>query len=171
MLRVRDGHISNVGEVDHPSLPRKDSVTKASVVLRQYFERINDVELFLVLFAGDGVFEFPHLRTVGLPTWCEGKDAIRSLLQKVQGNVSLFTFKNVVIYELVDPYQVFGEYDSEAVIKATGRLYFQKYSRRMVVDEHGKIKLMREFLEIIANARVMFPTGPSDIPSADEVSS
>ena len=88
----------------------------------------------------------------------------------VQSKVSPFTFKNIVIYDMVDPYQVFVEYDSEAVIKATGRLYIQKYASRMVV-EHGKIKLMREFLDIIASARAMLPNGLSDIPSADDVSS
>jgi hypothetical protein len=120
--------------------------------------------------AADGVFEFPHLRTVGLPRRYEGKSAIRSLLQMVQSKVSPFTFKNIVIYDMVDPYQVFVEYDSEAVIKATGRLYLQKYASRMVV-ERGKIKLMREFLDIIASARAMLPNGLSDIPSADDVSS
>jgi hypothetical protein len=62
----------------------------------------------------------------------------------VQSKVSPFTFKNIVIYDTVDPYQIFVEYESEAVIKATGRLYIQKYASRMFVDEHGKIKLMRE---------------------------
>jgi hypothetical protein len=45
---------------------------------------------------------------------------------------------------IVDPYQIFVEYESEAVIKAIGRLYIQQYASRMVVAEHGKIKLMRE---------------------------
>jgi hypothetical protein len=62
----------------------------------------------------------------------------------VQSKVSPFTFKNIVIYGIVDPYQIFVEYESEAVIKATGRLYIHKYASRMAVDEHGKIKLMRE---------------------------
>jgi len=145
-------------------------MTRASIVLRQYFDRINDIELFLDLFADEGVFEFPHLRTIGLPTRYEGKSAIRSLLQGVQSKVLPFTFKNIVAYDMVDPYQIFVEYESEAEIKATGRLYLQKYLSRLVVDEHGKIKLMREYLDIIASARVMLPNGLSDIPTADDLS-
>jgi hypothetical protein len=45
----------------------------------------------------------------------------------VQSKVTPFTFKNLVIYDIMDPYQRFAEYESEAVIKATGRLYSQKY--------------------------------------------
>jgi hypothetical protein len=43
----------------------------------------------------------------------------------VQSKVSPFTFKNIVICDIVDPYQIFVEYESEAVIKATGRLYIE----------------------------------------------
>jgi ketosteroid isomerase-like protein len=71
---------------------------------------------------------------------------------------------------MVDPYQVFVEYDSEAMIKATGRLYVQKYTSRMVVEQ-GKIRLMREFLDVNASARVMLPNGLADIPPGDDSSS
>jgi hypothetical protein len=60
----------------------------------------------------------------------------------VQRKVSPFTFKNIGTCDIVDPYQIFVEYESEAVIKATRRLYIQRYASRMVVDEHGKIKLI-----------------------------
>jgi ketosteroid isomerase-like protein len=110
-------------------------MTKASIVLRQYFDRINDIESFLDLFADDGVFEFSQLRTIGLPTRYEGKSAIRSLLQMVQSKVSPFTFNNIVTYDMLDPYQIFVEYESEPLIKATGRLYIQKYASRRVVDD------------------------------------
>lgn len=97
-------------------------MTKASIVLRQSLDRINDIESFLDLFADDGVFEFPQLRTIGLPSWYEGESAIRSLLQMVQSKVSPFIFNNIVTYEMLDPYQIFVEYESETVIKPTGRL-------------------------------------------------
>jgi uncharacterized protein len=58
-----------------------------------------------------------------------------------------------------------------SVVKATGRLCVQEYASRMVVDERGKIKLMRESVDIIASARVMLPNGLADIPSVEEVSS
>jgi hypothetical protein len=36
---------------------------------------------------------------------------------------------------------------------------------------NGKIKLMRQFLDIVASARAMLPNGLADIPAADEASS
>ena len=58
-----------------------------------------------------------------------------------------------------------------SVAKAKGRLCIQEYASRMVVDERGKIKLMRESVDIIASARVTVPNGLSDIPPADGMSS
>jgi hypothetical protein len=49
-------------------------MTKASIVLRQYFERINDIESFLDLFADDGVFEFPHSAHGRPPDTVRGKE-------------------------------------------------------------------------------------------------
>jgi hypothetical protein len=72
-----------------------------------------------------------------LPTPYEGRSTISSLLQMVQSKVTPFTFRNIIIYDIADSYQIFVEYESEAVIKATGRLYIHKYASRMVVDEHG----------------------------------
>jgi uncharacterized protein len=145
-------------------------MTKASIVLRQYFDRINDIESILDLFADDGVFEFLQLCTIGLPTRYEGKSAIRSLLQMVQSKVSPFEFNNIVTYDMLDPYQISVEYEVEAVIKAIGRLYTQEYASRRVVDDTER-SVMREFFDINVSARAMLPNGPSDIPSADDVSS
>jgi hypothetical protein len=58
-------------------------MTRASTVLRQYFDRINDIESFLDLWADNRVFDFPQLGTLGLPTRYAGKSAIRSLLEMV----------------------------------------------------------------------------------------
>jgi hypothetical protein len=58
-------------------------MTRISIVLRQYFEQINDIESLLDLFADDGALNFDTCARWGLPKRYEGKSAIRSLLQMV----------------------------------------------------------------------------------------
>jgi len=59
-----------------------------------------------------------------------------------------FAFKNIKI--LIDtPDQVFAEYEIETVFLKTGKIYHQTYMGRLVA-ENGKIKLLREGLDLVA---------------------
>ena len=136
----------------------------AQAVAQQFLADLNHIDRCVDLFAEDGVFEFPYLQEIGQQTRFEGKDAIRSLLERVQVKLSPFTFRNIVIHEMVDPSYVFVEYDSEATIRATGHPYIQKYVSRLTVHD-GKIKLVREYVDIIATARMLLPNGLADVPS------
>ena len=50
------------------------------------------------------------------------------------------------------PDQAFGEYEVEALVPSTGKLYKQTYAGRLVA-ENGKIKLLREALDTLAASR------------------
>jgi uncharacterized protein len=59
--------------------------------------------------------------------------------------------------------QVFGEWSVERTTDA-GRLFSQTYAGRLVA-ENGKIKLLRESLDLVRAARAMLPNGVADIPA------
>jgi ketosteroid isomerase-like protein len=139
-------------------------VTTAKAIAQQFLADLNHIDRCVDLFAEDGVFEFPYLHEIGQQTRFEGKDAIRSLFERVLAQLSPLTFRNIVIHEMVDPSRVFVEYESKATIKATGHPYIQKYVSLLTVHD-GKITLVREYLDIIATARMLLPNGLADVPS------
>jgi hypothetical protein len=76
-----------------------------------------------------------------------------------------FAFNNIR-YHIVTPEQVFAEYDVEARVNSTGRVYRQSYAGRLVAH-NGQIKLLRESLDTVAAAQAMFPNGLLDIQPAE----
>lgn len=115
------------------------------------------------LFADDGVFELPYFPSIGIPPRFEGKDAIRGAFELIRSHFSSFTLSNIEIHELKNDDGLFAEYHSDGFIDGTPRVYAQDYASRLVV-ENGKIKLLREYLNIIATARMLLPNGLADVP-------
>ena len=118
----------------------------AGELLRAYLAEIQDPAAAAALFADDGVIELPSIgaRAQG-PADIER--VIGGLLEKVPD----FRFQNIRIW-IETPDQAFGEYDVEALVVTTGKLYRQSYAGRLVA-EGGKIKLLRESLDTLAAAR------------------
>jgi ketosteroid isomerase-like protein len=50
-----------------------------------------------------------------------------------------------------------------AAVKHTKRAYAQDYVSQLV-KEKGKIKLLREYLNVISTARILLPNGLADVP-------
>lgn len=117
------------------------------------------------LFAEDGVFEFPYMPTIGIPGRFEGHEAIRGVLELIRSHFPSFTLSNIRIHELQDGSGLFVEYHSDGFLKGTDRVYAQDYVSRLVV-ENGRIKLLREYLNIISSARMLLPNGLADVPAA-----
>jgi hypothetical protein len=89
------------------------------------------------------------------------KEAIYNFLKNLPKTFTNFNFRNIQI--LIDtPDQAFGEYEVNAIVNSTGRPYHQSYMGRLVA-ENGKIKLLREALDMIVVAKGMFPNGLADI--------
>jgi ketosteroid isomerase-like protein len=109
----------------------------------------------IVDLADDGVFEFPY----------EGSEQVRSVLGLIASHFPRFTVSNVDIHELADGTGLFIEYHVDAVVAGSGKPYAQDYASRLVVDG-GKIKLLREYLNVISTARVLLPNRLVDVPAA-----
>lgn len=138
-------------------------------LLTEFFECLKNldtsVERCVGLFAEDGVFEFPYMPTIGIEARFQGHDAIRGVLELIRSHFPSFTLSNIQIHELKDGSGLFVEYHSDGLLNGTDRVYAQDYVSRIVV-ENGRIKLLREYLNIISSARMLLPNGLADLPAA-----
>ncbi|MGF6774122.1 ketosteroid isomerase-like protein [Paraburkholderia sp. GAS199] len=143
-------------------------MSSANELIHEFFDCLKhldtSVDRCVDLFADDGVFEFPYFSTLGMPTRFEGKEALREVLNLIRSRFSSFTVSNVSIHELKDGHGLFTEYHTDGFIDGTERVYAQDYVTRLV-EEGGKIKLLREYLNIISTARMMLPNGLADVPA------
>ncbi|HEX8023143.1 nuclear transport factor 2 family protein [Mucilaginibacter sp.] len=133
----------------------------AKELLLSYLENINNPDIAIELFADDAVFELPYLASLGLPWQWKGRDVIYNFLKNLPKTFSNFHFQNIRIH-IDTPEQAFGEYDVDAIANATGRPYPQTYMGR-VVAENGKIKLIREALDMAIVAKAILPDGLADL--------
>jgi Ketosteroid isomerase-related protein len=118
----------------------------APELLRAYLAEIQDPAAVAALFAEDGVLELPTINKRA-----QGPAQIEQFIAGLLANVPDFRFKNVRIW-IETPDQAFGEYDVEALVLSTGKVYKQTYAGRLVA-ENGKIKLLREALDTLAASR------------------
>jgi ketosteroid isomerase-like protein len=139
----------------------------ARQLLMEFFDCLRDldtsVDRCVDLFAEDGTFEFPYLSTCGMESKFQGKAAIRAVLELIRSHFPAFTLSRIAIHETSDGAGLFVEYHADAVATGAGKGYSQEYVSHLVV-EHGKIKLLREYLNIIAFARQLLPNGLADVP-------
>jgi ketosteroid isomerase-like protein len=116
------------------------------------------------LFAEDGVFEFPYVPTIGIRARFQGHGAIRGVLELIRSHFPSFTLSNIEIHELKDGSGLFLEYHSESFVDGSNKVYAQDYVSHLVV-ENSKIKLLREYLNVISSARALLPKGLADVPA------
>jgi ketosteroid isomerase-like protein len=118
----------------------------AKELLETYLSTIHNTEAAAALFADDGLIELPTVNARA-----QGPAAIQRFLTGLLAKVPDFHFENVRIW-IETPDRVFGEYDAEGRVAATGKHYKQTYAG-LLVAEHGKIKLLHEALDTLAAAR------------------
>jgi hypothetical protein len=133
----------------------------AKELLLGYLENINNPDKAIELFADDAIIELPYLASLGLNYQMKGKEVIYNFLKSLPNTFTDFKFQNIQIH-IDTPEQAFGEYEVNATVNSTGRPYPQLYMGRLVA-ENGKIKLLREALDMIKVAKGMFPNGLADI--------
>jgi ketosteroid isomerase-like protein len=120
-------------------------------LLNQYLSSIRNPAAAAALFAEDGVLELPYLASLGIPPKAQGPAAIESFIASLLKKVPDFQFKNVrILIETGE--QVFAEYDVEAPVLPTNRIYRQSYAGRLVTSGE-KIALLRESLDAVAAAK------------------
>ncbi|MBS7233457.1 nuclear transport factor 2 family protein [Flavobacterium psychroterrae] len=131
-------------------------------LLLSYLENINNPEIAIELFADDAAIELPYLNSLGMPWQWQGRDAIYNFLKDVPEIFPGFEFQNIRI--LIDtPDQTFGEYDVRCTTAATGLPYHQAYMGRLEAV-NGKIKLLREALDMVEVAKSFFPQAAANLP-------
>ncbi|MBN3761428.1 nuclear transport factor 2 family protein [Burkholderia sp. Ac-20365] len=144
-------------------------MSSANELINEFFDCLSNldtsVDRCVDLFADDGVFEFPYFSTLGMNTRFEGKEAVREVLNLIRSRFSSFTVSNISIYELKGGHGLFTEYHTDGFINDTDRVYAQDYVTHLL-EEGGKIKLLREYLNVISTARMLFPNGLADVPAA-----
>jgi ketosteroid isomerase-like protein len=115
----------------------------ATQLLEDYLANIQDPAAAAGLFADDGILELPTINA-----GAQGPEAIEKFIAGLLVRVPEFRFKNIDISIRTED-QAFGEYQVEAPVPSTGKVYKQTYAGRLVAKD-GKIKLLREALDTLA---------------------
>jgi len=144
----------------------------SKALLLEYLASIRNPERAASLFANDGVFELPFLRSLGVGSRYSGRREITALVQQLLTIYPDFAFTPTDIHILIEtPEKTFAEYVAHARAAATGRIVHHLFTGYLVA-EAGEIKLLRETFNPLAMAQAQLPHGAADIgPPGDEVHS
>jgi len=144
----------------------------SKALLLEYLASIRDPERAASLFANDGVFELPFLRSLGVESRYRGRREVNALVQQLLTIYPNFAFAPADIHILIEtPEKTFAEYVAHARAAATGRTVHHLFTGYLVA-EAGNIKLLRETFNPLAMAQAQLPQGVADIgPPGDEVHS
>lgn len=134
-------------------------MNNAKQLLFAYLESIRDPRAAGALFADDGVLELPYLKSLGIDGRAQGPKAIEGFIASLLAKVPDFAFRNVQLL-IETPEQVFAEYEVEALVPSTGKIYRQLYAGRLVARD-GKILLLREALDTMAAAHAFSTVQPN----------
>src|SRR5688572_4718449 len=142
----------------------------SKALLLEYLASISDPERAASLFAENGVFELPFLRSIGVEPRYSGRIAIGALLNQLIKLFPDISFAPEDIRVLIEtPEKTFAEYVTHAHAAATGRTLHQQFSGYLVA-KGGKIELLRETFNPLAQAQAQLPNGVADIgPPGDDV--
>ena len=118
----------------------------ATELLEAYLNNVRTPEVSAAQFAEDGVLELPWVKA-----HAQGPAAVERLLTGLLAKIPDFRFKNLT-YFIQTPDKVAAEYQIEALVVDTGKLYKQTYCG-VLLAANGKIKLLREALDTLAASR------------------
>lgn len=140
----------------------------AKELLFSYMNLIRSPEEAISLFASDAAIEIPYLVEVGLPGQFKGHEQILKFLRQINTLFPDVAFVNAKVF-MDSPDQVISEYEVHCSAPLTQRQYHQLFFGRLVA-EGGKIKLLREALNIIRAAQTILPNGLSDVAAQKSAS-
>jgi hypothetical protein len=148
------------------------TVKHSKALLLEYLASIRDPERAASLFADDGAFELPFLRSLGVGPRYRGRREITGLVQQLLNLYPNFAFVPDDIHILIEtPEKTFAEYVAHARAAATGRTVHHLFTGYLVAKA-GQIKLLRETFNPLAMAQAQLPNGAADIgPPGEEVHS
>ena len=118
----------------------------ATELLEAYLNNVGTPKISASQFAEDGVLELPWVKA-----HAQGPAAVEKLLTGLLAKVPDFRFRNLT-YFIQTPGKVAAEYQVEALVADTGKIYRQTYAS-VLHAENGKIKLLREALDTLAASK------------------
>ena len=142
--------------------PQKGSPMKNAKELLEEFTAASfrDPKKAAEMFTEDGAFEMPYLESFGFPGRYEGREAIEGFFRFVRDVYPDMDLENINI--MIDtPEQAFAEYEFTAQSSKTGRTIHELFFGRLVA-ENGKIKLLRESVNLVEVALGVLPNGLAD---------
>ena len=144
----------------------------SKALLLEYLASIRNPERAALLFADDGMFELPFLRSLGVEPRYRGRREIIGLLNQLLKLYPNFAFAPDDIDILIEtPEKTFAEYVAHARAAATERTVHHLFTGYLVA-EAGEIKLLRETFNPLAMAQAQLPNGVADIgPPSNEIHS
>ena len=99
-----------------------------------------------------------------MPSRYQGRAQIRDFYNQVGKLYLDFGFKPQDTKVLIEtPDQVFAEYMTHARAAGTGRVIHHLFAGRLV-EEKGRIKLLRESLNVVAAVQALNPKGAAGLP-------
>jgi len=118
----------------------------ATELLEAYLNNVRTPRVSASQFAEDGVLELPWVKA-----YAQGPAAVEKLLAGLLAKIPDFHFKNLT-YFIQTPDKVAAEYQVEALVVDTGKIYQQTYAG-VLLAENGKIKLLHEALDTLAASK------------------
>ena len=118
----------------------------AAELLEVYLNNVRTPKISASQFAEDGVLELPWVKA-----HAQGPAAVEKLLTGMLAKVPDFRFKNLT-YFIQTPDKVAAEYQVEALVVDTGKIYQQTYPG-VLLAENGKIKLLHENLDTLVASK------------------
>lgn len=132
---------------------------------RQLFEEFTafsfrDPKVASEMFTEDGAFEMPYLESLGFPWRYAGREKIAEFFRFVRDLYPEMEFHGVKLV-CETPTVAVGEYEFTTRSSKTGRIIHQLFVGRFEVEE-GKIKLLRESINLVELGLAIFPNGLAD---------
>ena len=118
----------------------------ATELLEAYLNNVRKPKISASQFAEDGVLELPWVKA-----HAQGPAAVEKLLTGLLAKVPDLRFKNLT-YFIQTPDKVAAEYQVEAKVLSTEKIYKQTYAG-VLHAQNGKIKLLHETLDTLAASK------------------
>jgi uncharacterized protein len=114
------------------------------------------------LFLPTGTLELPYLASIGLPPVLTGPAEISKFLGFLHGTLyPNFAFQNVKVLIEAEG-QVFAEYQINHKSGISGKFVNQQFFGHLEAQA-GKIRRLREAIDVIVAAEAIFPNGLKDV--------
>ncbi len=114
------------------------------------------------LFAEQGTLELPYLASIGMLPVTKGPTEIANFLSFLHGTLYPgFKFDEIKIH-LETSDQVFAEYFINHTSGITGKKVRQQFFGHLQAED-GKIKRLREAIDVVVAAVAIFPNGLADV--------